>query len=183
MALICSTQRRNTLLMLPWLLLPLLPWASDATAAASCKLSRAHQYIERFIQYVRWPNEAQDDPWSICIVGDSAQAASDYAGAQVRGRTFYVIEVTTPEQTTSCHVLDLTGADEADQIAYLQHLRGMSVLTVGRETSFCRRGGQICLTQDSAHQFELNFSAIQTSGLQVNARLLRLGRGSAGMTR
>lgn len=135
----------------------------------------AHHYIERFVQYVRWPKEEAIESWRVCVPGDEAYDRLRYGDARARGRGFIVETLQSPDQAAGCHVLDLGSADESVQASYLEVVRGKPVLTVGRGATFCTRGGQICLTHGATRQFELNLSAIQGSGLRINARLLTLG--------
>lgn len=144
------------------------------------QLIDVNQYIERFMQYVRWPDESsRDQAWRVCVVGDAQGSALHFNQLTARGRPFSVQSVTQPEQVRDCHVLDLTRVqDRTEQAGFLGGLQQLPILSIGSGEEFCRQGGHICLTRGAARQFDLNISALQGSGLSVNARLLTLGQAA-----
>lgn len=153
-----------------------LLWSTIAPAApALCQLRQSHQYIARFVQYVRWPDESIDRPWTICVAPEAVGAAL-YIGEYARGRGFEVRAVDDVEQARDCHVLDLGGFAPERRTGFLQGLSREPVLTVGPGREFCSAGGQICLIDETQVRFEINLSAMQQARLRANARLLRLGK-------
>lgn len=144
------------------------------------QLIDVNQYIERFMQYVRWPDESsQSQSWRICVVGDAQGSALHFNQLTARGRPFSVQTVTPTDELRECHVLDLTRVQErSEQAAFLGNVQQLPVLSIGSGEDFCRLGGHICLTRGAARQFDLNISALQSAGLSVNARLLTLGQAA-----
>lgn len=137
-------------------------------------------YLERFIRYVRWPNETSaGQPWRVCIAGDIAATAQHFAGTRARSREILVIAPRDPSEAPGCHVLDLSQVSAADLGAWLDATRGRSVLAIGTGASFCTRGGHICFTHDGSPPFEINLSAAQAAGLRISARLLAREPGDA----
>ena len=150
--------------------------AAAETRAAVCQLRQPHQYIARFVQYVRWPDEIEEQPWTVCVAPSAIDAAALYVGAHARGRGFEVRSVDSVEQARACHVLDTSGFDSERRSEFLVGLSREPVLTVGLGREFCNAGGQICLTDEAHVRFEINLSAMQQARLRANARLLRLGK-------
>ena len=139
-------------------------------------------YIERFVQYVRWPAEQADTPWRVCSAPASTSNEADYVGRMARGRGFRMTRIEAPDTARECHILDLTGSTPADAQHFLDAVRGAPVLTVGTGASFCSAGGIVCFLPTGPHPFEINVSAVRHAGLVVNSRLLNLGRGQSAQT-
>lgn len=140
-------------------------------------------YIERFVQYVRWPAERADTPWHVCSASASASKEADYVGRSARGRAFRMTRVAAPDTARECQILDLTGSTLADAQHFLDAVRGAPVLTVGTGAAFCGAGGIVCFMPTGPRPFEINVSAVKRAGLVVNARLLDLGRGRSAQAR
>lgn len=154
-------------------MLVLLALSASSSFAFAQEREDAGMQLERFIRYVRWPNEAGvQHPWRLCVVGDATAATQHFAGIRARNREILLIVPRDPSETAGCHLLDLRQADPGDLGAWLDAARSRPVLTVGRDASFCSRGGHICFSQDSLPPFEINLSATQTAGLRISARLL-----------
>lgn len=146
--------------------------SSEAAAAFTTS-----DYIERFVQYVRWPAEQPATPWHVCGTSASASKEADYVGRLARGSAFRLTRVAAPDVARDCQILDLTGSTLADAQHFLDAVRGAPVLTVGTGAAFCSAGGIVCFMPTGPRPFEINASAVNRAGLVVNARLLNLGRG------
>jgi YfiR/HmsC-like len=139
------------------------------------------EYINGFLLYVRWPDEAAISVWQICVAAPASASDTQYADLVVRERKFAVRHVTPGDALGDCHVLDLTAVDAAATLAFLksaQPLRGL--LTVGDGKDFCSAGGLICLHLHEPHGgFEVNLSAVKNAGFIINAKLLMMARQPA----
>lgn len=142
--------------------------------------TRPSEYIQRFIQYVRWPGDKQIERWHICVPGGLAQTRTDYDGADVRGREFEIRLSKIPDDMAGCHVLDLSGLTLEQAKPFLVELDDAPILTVGSGTDFCSAGGAICLTPSATRPFSIDLNAVRRAQLQINARLLRMGDRSDG---
>jgi YfiR/HmsC-like len=163
-----------------WLMLPVALWWTPA--ARSNELTTSGQYILGFVRYISWPHEENIDAWHICIAeGVSSDQDRLYADENVNGKRFVVRHISQDDPLSSCHVLDLTGLDAAKSAEIILRVRHFPVLTVGSEFAFCSQGGLICLRlHDSEQKFEVNLSAVKASGLNISAKLLRLGSSVPG---
>lgn len=141
-------------------------------------LSTPQDYISRFVLYVRWPDDAAIKAWQVCVAAPATDGDARYAGVSARDRPFSVRHVTATDAIADCQILDLSGTDAVQATRFLkiaQPLHG--ILTVGDGKSFCSAGGQICLLpREPQGGFEVNLSAVKSSGLAINAQLLMLAR-------
>ncbi len=155
------------------LVLALLALSASRGVAAVEPAETPGTQLERFIRYVRWPNETSlQHPWRLCVTGDATKVTQHFSGTRARNRDILLIVPRTPSETTGCHLLDLRQTDASALGAWLDAVRNKPVLTLGHDASFCTRGGHICFAQDSVPPFEINLSAAQAAGLRVSARLL-----------
>ena len=149
--------------------------------AAPAGLSTPQDYISRFVLYVRWPDDAAITAWQVCVASPASTSDAYYAGLSARDRPFVVRHVSATDALGTCQILDLSDMDAAQAMRFLQlahTLRG--VLTVGDSKNFCSIGGLICLhLQEPQGGFEVNLSAVKSSGLAINAQLLMLARPHA----
>jgi hypothetical protein len=146
--------------------------AADVAAAPPL----APERLSGFIQYTRWPAEAELRRWEVCVpAGGSVPGEGESPAA--RGRPIAIRVLAPGEGADRCQILDLTGLPPAAARALLDRTRGLPVLTIGQGDAFCSAGGVICLRSTGAGGgFEVNLSALQEAGLAANAQLLMLGR-------
>lgn len=144
----------------------------DGTPASALTPDR----LSGFIQYVRWPDEAQLPRWEVCIPARGA-APPEGDALSARGRPIVLRTLSEGEGAERCQILDLTGVTPTAARALLDRTRRLPVLTIGQGDAFCSAGGVICLRPvASGGGFEVNLSALQESGLAANAQILMLGR-------
>jgi hypothetical protein len=147
-------------------------------ATLPTRLSTPQDYISRFVLYVRWPDDAAIKAWQVCVATPATDGDARYAGVSARDRPFSVRHVTTTDAIADCQILDLSGTDAVEAARFLKVAQPMhGILTVGDGSSFCSAGGQICLLlHEPQGGFEVNLSAVKSSGLAINAQLLMLAR-------
>lgn len=152
--------------------------------AQSASLTTSAEYIVRFVRYVHWDGEDKAEAWRICIApGVPLDLDRIYTGEIVRGKKFAIRHIVSGDAISTCHVLDLSGADAASEAVLLQRVRHLPILTVGRDSKFCSEGGQVCLHLSGGEQkFDINLGAVKDSGLNISARLLMLGASRSGGT-
>lgn len=145
-------------------------------------MTTSAEYILGFVRYVSWPHEETADAWHICVAdGVAPEQDRVYANESVSGKRFVVRHIADDSALIGCHVLDLTGLDATRSAVFVARVRHLPVLTVGSEFAFCSQGGLICLRlHDRNQKFEVNLSAVKASGLNISAKLLRLGSAAPG---
>ena len=152
-----------------------------ATVSVAVAAPTAQDYINGFVLYVRWPDDAHIRSWQVCTSATANDIDAGYAARQVRDRPFVVRHLKNGEALDGCQILDLTGTDTAAVAALLKAAQArQGLLTVGSGRDFCSAGGMICLLpQEPRGGFEVNLSAIKSSQLAINARLLMMARQGA----
>lgn len=167
-----------------------LSHGSAAPPARTLRVEAA--FLVNFLRYTEWPatrDEAADPTYRIAVVGPAraAQAVRDVARAagELHGRRLEVIHVEERqamnggseeiERLRGSHLVFLQGATPGARASVLKAVAGTPVLTVGDTRDFARQGGMFGLVRVGQHlSFEANPDAIQSSGLMVSAKVLKL---------
>lgn len=150
-------------------------FAGDPSARSTGTWLSSYQ-VAGFIQYVRWPGDADLKRWEVCVAAPGTLAPGNDLGSS-RGRPVAVRVLGAGEGLQGCHIADLTAVPASGARALLERTRGLPVLTIGEGERFCSAGGVICTRPVGAGGgFEVNLSALQDAGLNANAQLLMLGR-------
>ena len=130
------------------------------------------------IDYTRWPGPLR--PIVLCVLGDGPLAADLVAAAAgvMAPRPLMPRQLPPPlHPTLDCDVVFFVGSTPTERAELLLSMATRPVLTVGISQAFCSIGGQFCLQPGPAGvRFSVNTDAVSRSGLQVNPRVLLLGR-------
>ena len=135
-------------------------------------------FVLKFPAFVSWPTKGaiEQTGFQVCVVGDTdiEQALREVArhsvlfGAEPRIRRVYGLS-----QLESCHLLFISRFEEDRLATILGEIAGDPVLTVGNTTGYANKGVMINLFLDGEKvRFEINRSAVESSGLDVSFRLL-----------
>jgi hypothetical protein len=150
---------------------------SGAVPALASSAALSADRLAGFIQYIRWPGEAELRRWDVCVAGAPDAALTEGELITARGRPVFLRAVRPGQSLEGCQILDLTGLSPTATRAMLERSRRMPVLTIGEGEAFCTAGGTVCMRPAGAGGgFEVNLSALQDAGLNANAQLLMLGR-------
>ena len=149
-------------------------------------------FLVNFLRYTEWPRERFPDaatPFRIAVVGSSdtteAVRAVAQAAGTVKGRRIEVERVPLPrgngrvdlERLRGSHLVFLRDSDARTRKEILRGLSGHPVLTVGDHRDFAQVGGMLGIVRVDTHLgIEANTRAIESSGLQVSAKVLKLAR-------
>jgi hypothetical protein len=139
-------------------------------------------FLYNFTKYIDWPATAfqdESDPFRMCVAASSKffkTVETLIGGETARGRPIQLI-APEPSNLHRCHLL-FTGAQETSRFdAALPALARRPVLTVGESKPVFERGGAILLVrEDSRVRFDVNVHAIESAGLTVSSKLLRVAR-------
>ena len=167
-------------------LLTVFPIVLTLPAALGCQKSRSRElevkaaFVLNFIRLIDWPRENEDAESSllpVCALASGPVFESLHQkanGKQVAGKAIQLSVVREPD-AASCRVLLVESEQYTQAAPLLKSLRNAPVLTVGTDPGFIRMGGMFELVvEDRRVQFDAGLEAIQSSGLQVSASLLRL---------
>ena len=139
-------------------------------------------FVFNFIKFVEWPSSAFQspvDPVLLTVLGNDPIGAAlvSLDGKKVSGRRVVVRKVPSISGLERCHVL-FVGASESAAIApVLRIVQRWPVLTVADFEGFAALGGTIgFIRRDNRVGFEINEESARKAGLDVNAKLLYLGK-------
>jgi hypothetical protein len=172
---------------LVWPLLMALTAARSLPARGQSEPVHEHQlkgeFIERFTRFVQWPAgalPADDRPLQVCVMGVNAVGDEILRMARVRlfnGRRAEGRRLSARADVSACHLLFLGFQERSRLDDLLPQLVGRPVLTISDAPGFGERGVLINFYRDVTRvRFEINIAAVQQSGLNFRAQLLRLGR-------
>ncbi len=153
-----------------------LPVPAQNTRPDEYKLKTA--YLHRFAEFVNWPAAAPTGRVVIGIVHFEPyrSAIRDKVDRTTIESTYSFVDIDTPEQARSCHILFVNTTDRAVLRSYLDRLADMPVLVVTDVRNGARQGAAInFFTIDGRIRFAINQDAANRNGLEISSRLLRLG--------
>jgi hypothetical protein len=168
--------------MLLFLLFTITPVRSYCQQYTEYELKAA--YLFNFGKFVQWPSEAfkkSNDPFIIGIFGNNPFGdilQQTIQNKTLQNRPVILINVTTPEEAETCHVLFICKTDKLQFTQIIKAISKKPVLTVGDNIEdFCQQGGMINFTvQRSQKRFEINNKASSRVQLTISSKLLSLSR-------
>lgn len=154
-----------------------------ATETPTVEASRVKAaYLIKFTRYVSWSTERLPNADSPIVIGVSSEGAvSRDLDAELRrlvnDRPIRWKKVNSPGEAVACHVVFLTQLDASDELAWLEKLRDLPVLTVvdsGRSDGI---GAVIRLIMEGKRlRFDVDCEAMERAGLRISADMLRSAR-------
>jgi hypothetical protein len=133
-----------------------------------------------FAKFASWPETAfsyPNAPMRLCVLGDDpfGVALDGLHGKQVRNRSLATARISTVEQAPKCHILFVSGSEEANLSAILDYVAELPILTVADIGRFANTGGIIALKEvDNRSRIDINIGAAEKAGLKLSSKLLRL---------
>lgn len=158
--------------------LPSSPAAEEAPVEYQLKA----ELLERFTQYIDWPESSMIDPsvpFTIGIAGKNPFGSylDRFSKINIKGKKVVVVEFSDVSEMDHCQVLFVTKAEDKNLAAILSRTEGKPILTVGDTEGFAKRGVLINFYRyDDYVRFEVNQSSVNKSGLKFSSRLLKLAR-------
>jgi len=140
-------------------------------------------FLLNFTKFVVWPPEVFEgpgDPIAICILGRNPFGVALARAAQqtvVANRTVSVRQVADEQQTSQCQIVFMGASESKHWRAWLEALRGRSVLTVGESDGFLANGGVVNFKLEGDRvRIEISTAAADLAGLHISAKLLNLAQ-------
>ena len=125
-------------------------------------------YLSNFGKFVEWPvrpRSAKDEPFNVCVIGeDPFGAALDAAleGETIDHMPMAARRIQKPDELAICRILFISSSEDPRLKAILDKANGSSILTVGENSDFTRRGGIIqFVLQGNKVRFEINLAVAQ----------------------
>ena len=137
--------------------------------------------VKNFLRYSTWPEApAANAPITVGVLGRTSFARLLHGlldGKPVNGRNVQVLELRTGADPRQCNLIYIALDRSADIRQALQSLRSPHTLTIGEADTFLDSGGAVNLIQIDGHMgFEFSLDALNRAGVEISARLLRLGQ-------
>ena len=140
-------------------------------------------FLLNFTKFVDWPPQVfqgPGDPIAICILGQNPfgplldRAARETVVAK---RSVSVRQVSDGQQASQCQIVFVGASERKRSRAWLDALRGKSVLTVGESEGFLANGGVINFKLEGERvRIEISTAAADRAGLHISAKLLSLAQ-------
>lgn len=163
--------------------LGLLAAAQRSWAADGLEYQVKAAFLYNFAKFVKWPPDAFEgpgDPVTFCVVGaDPFGEVLDTVveGETLEGRRLVVHRTREISELRDCHVVFVPRSERARQERILETLRNRGVLTVGEADGFLTGGGMIrFVLEQNKVRFDISHEAVESSGLNLSSKLLRLAR-------
>jgi hypothetical protein len=158
-----------------------LVWASFG---GSAQQPRAEDQIRAalvlsFARFSQWPQSSAGNSFTICVIGHPGLAAhleKTAEGKFIQGRPVEVKAIQPPQSPGVCHLLYVGETPKEPLRVLLAALRESASLTIGEPEGFLEWGGIVWLYRsDDRLRFEVSQAALDSSGIQISSRLLKLG--------
>lgn len=139
-------------------------------------------FLYNFAKFVEWPGKKfirNGDVINLCLLGeDPFGPAFDTIQDETVGNKRLVIKhLNRHQHLESCHLLFISGSEEADLAQIVKSIRGLSILSVADTKGFAQQGVIINFYIDrNKVRFEINVDAANRSGLRISSKLMKLGR-------
>ena len=137
-------------------------------------------FLFNFARFTDWPADVfhADSPVSACVVGDRAVGeafSQTVKGKLLAGRPIVVTFVAATTPLPACHLLYVSGVDDARVAEIVSTVRDVPILTVSDADAFTKRGGIIQIFVESGKmKFRINAKSAKRARLQLSSRLLAL---------
>jgi hypothetical protein len=132
-------------------------------------------------QFVYRPDEARDQPLSLCLLGSSPFSAAFEKLAQttIDGRAVKYSRLGTAMEAGRCDFIYLTQSEAGALDLALRRLAAFPVVTVSDIAGFAKAGGMVELAmsgEGGAIGILINRKAARQHNIEFNAQLLRLAK-------
>jgi len=160
-------------------LLAILPSARSAAGDGEDALKSAT--VLSFLRYSTWPSTSRNaDLLTVGVVGRSSFAkilSGLLEGKSVNGHKVRLVELKPGSDLRSCDLIYFATDRKLDIETALQSVGTSHALTIGEADKFLDYGGAINLMLVDGHMaFEVNLQVLERSGVDISAKLLRLGQ-------
>jgi hypothetical protein len=138
-------------------------------------------FLYNFIKFIEWPTDAftsARQPITVAICG--RDPFGDYLtemikGEPVQGRKIELIHITADLVPDQCQLVFVSASEKTRLAQIFANIQARHIVTVSEVEEFCEAGGAINFkVMDSKIHFEINPDVIESTGVKINSKLLRL---------
>lgn len=134
-----------------------------------------------FLRYATWPgNPRPNEVLTVGVLGRPSFAKTLgglLEGKSVNGRAVRLVELKAGADVRCCQLIYFATGKKTEIQQVLQNAGSAHTLTIGEDDKFLEYGGAVNLELVDGHMgFEVNLEVLGLSGVDISAKLLRLGR-------
>lgn len=141
-------------------------------------------WLERFTQYVHWPKEHKvnqaNASFVLCISHSPAffsLVEALLAPRKIRNKSVTLLQLSAKELDARCDVIFLGPLDPTEVKDWVKFANKHHLLIISAQPKFASYGAHINMYEEEGLQkFEINHGEVQNAKLQIDARLLQMGR-------
>jgi hypothetical protein len=144
-------------------------------------------FLFNFAKFVEWPAtvfSGSETPFRICILGRDPFGnglEQIVAGKKLDRRQIEIARPMNSMEAKNCQILFIASSEARQVPQILEHLKGVSVLTVADTNRFALMGGMISFVRDDDRvRFEINVQAADAAHLKLSARLMTVAKRVLG---
>ncbi len=133
-------------------------------------------FIERFTRFVEWPEDFDDETFTIAVIGKNTLDASldnvfaDIKVKNVEVKIIYTDDISDLEYANLVFIARTEKRRLNEILAVIGH---QPILIISDTKDFCAMGTCINMYVDGSHiRYEINETAIKNTGLKVSSLLL-----------
>ncbi|MGP1628954.1 MAG: YfiR family protein [Giesbergeria sp.] len=159
-------------------------WPLSAAAQFAAPDARAQlvaQTVMGIVSYTRWTEELSTV--HLCIFGPTQYADEILKGGRLAsGRTVQARRVflDDPKMLDECHGVYVGVVSDEEWRRLFASMNGRPLLTISERKALCSIGCMFCVdVLEGEVGFEVNLDSLARSGVNVNPRVLQLGRRKA----
>jgi len=141
------------------------------------------QFLTNLALYIEWPSgvfNSGNAPFRFCTLNaDDVGAALLWVntGKSIRGRSVDVAEISSPKEAGGCQIVFIGNEGQETNAETVQQLSGGHILSVSDASDFAEKGGVIGFQMVNGKiEFSINQRAVKREDLQVNPKLMQLGK-------
>lgn len=138
-------------------------------------------YLLNFMRFTEWSEETfvnSESSLHLCLFGSKhSKYLFRLDGKTIGQRSISVKKINYITQLNDCHTLYFSGEDQIELEKIIPAIEGKAILSVSENMSFNQAGGLIRIFKENNKlRFNIDFQALQVSGLKIGSRLLRLAK-------
>ncbi len=134
-------------------------------------------FLEKFANFIKWPDEANLKEFTIAIIGDCPFEdilLKMYKDRKIKNLPVQVKHIKTIEDIEGCQMLFISSSEKLNLNRILDYTEHLPILTISESEGFAKKGVHINFytTAKNTIHFEINPKSVRRSGLKIDALLL-----------
>ncbi len=136
-------------------------------------------FLFNFTKFISWSHADASSKLTVCVMNAKEVAGALEVvtrGKSVDARQVVVQQISFPAALETCQILFIgNNGKKTEEI--LVEAKKLSIVTVGEDEKFLRRGGMInFVLEEGKLRFEINTDAASRAGINISSKLLSLAK-------